>query len=241
MADPLVDLLMRNGFVAPEEEAAELRAAGGDLDALVARRLTGEPLAWITGTVEFCGRTIRVQPGVYVPRWHTESVAWRAVARMPRGGTGIDLCTGSGAIAVVLIAERGARMVATDLDPLCVACARANGVDARVGDLFDGETGPFDVVTAVVPYVPTSDLPLLQRDTFAFETTLAYDGGEDGLDLARRVVEGARRVLKPGGALLLELGGRQPETLALDGFVDVTTILDEEGDPRGLEATAAPG
>ena len=94
-----------------------------------------------------------------------------------------------------------------------MACARANGVDARVGDLFDGETGPFDVVTAVVPYVPTSDLPLLQRDTFAFETTLAYDGGEDGLDLARRVVDGARRVLKPGGALLLELGGRQPETL----------------------------
>ena len=133
-----------------------------------------------------------VQPGVYVPRWHTESVAWRAVARMPRGGTGIDLCTGSGAIAAVLIAEREARMVATDLDPLCVACARANGVDARVGDLFDGETGPFDVVTAVVPYVPTSDLPLLQRDTFAFETTLAYDGGEDGLDLARRVVDGAR-------------------------------------------------
>ena len=82
---------------------------------------------------------------------------------------------------------------------------------------------------------------MLQRDTFAFETTLAYDGGEDGLDLARRAVAGARRVLKPGGALLLELGGRQPETLALDGFVDVTTILDEEGDPRGLEATAAPG
>ena len=96
MNDPLVDLLMRNGFVAPEEEAAELRAAGGDLDALVARRLTGEPLAWITGTVEFCGRTILIQPGVYVPRWHTESVAWRAVARMPRGGTGIDLCTGFG-------------------------------------------------------------------------------------------------------------------------------------------------
>ena len=156
----------------------------------MARRLTGEPLAWITGTVEFCGRTILVQPGVYVPRWHTESVAWRAVARMPRGGTGIDLCTGSGAIAAVLIAERDARMLATDLDPLCVACARANGVDARVGDLFDGETGPFDVVTAVVPYVPTSDLPLLQRDTFAFETTLAYDGGEDGLDLARRAVDG---------------------------------------------------
>jgi release factor glutamine methyltransferase len=239
--DPLVELLMRNGFVAPEEEAAELRAAGGELEALVARRLTGEPLAWITGCVEFCGRTLTIHEGVYVPRWHTESLAWRAVERMPPGGAGIDLCTGSGAIAAVLIAERGARMIATDLDAKCVACARANGVDARVGDLFAGEKGPFDVVTAVVPYVPTGDLPLLQRDTFAFETTLAYDGGADGLDLARRAVEGARTVLKPGGALLLELGGRQPETLALDGFTDVRTIRDEEGDPRGLEATAEPG
>jgi release factor glutamine methyltransferase len=238
--DALVELLMRNGFVAPEEEAAELRAAGGELEALVARRLTGEPLAWITGTVEFCGRTLTIHEGVYVPRWHTESLAWRAVERMPPGGAGIDLCTGSGAIAAVLIAERGARMIATDLDATCVACARANGVDARVGDLFAGEKGPFDVVTAVVPYVPTGDLPLLQRDTFAFETALAYDGGADGLDLARRAVEGARTVLKPGGALLLELGGRQPETLALDGFTDVRTIRDEEGDPRGLEATAEP-
>jgi release factor glutamine methyltransferase len=242
LKDPLVELLMRNGFVAPEEEAAELRAAArGNLDALVARRLTGEPLAWITGTVEFCGRTLRIEPGVYVPRWHTEAVAWRAVQRMPRGGRGIDLCTGSGAIAAVLMGERDAHMVATDLDPVCVRCARANGVDAHVGDLFAGEAGPFDVVTAVVPYVPTQDLPLLQRDTFAFETPLAYDGGPDGLDLARRVVAGARHVLRPGGALVLELGGRQPETLALDGFTAVRTIRDEEGDPRGLEATAAPG
>lgn len=239
--DELVALLMRNGFVAPEEEAAELRAAGGDLDALVARRLTGEPLAWITGSVEFCGRAIKIDPGVYVPRWHTESLAWRAVARMPRGGSGIDLCTGSGAVAAVLIAERGARMVATDLDERCVACARANGVDARVADLFEGvDAGPVDVVTGVVPYVPTADLPLLQRDTFAFETTLAYDGGEDGLDIARRAVAGARERLKPGGALLLELGGRQAEQLDLDGFTDVSVLLDEEGDPRGIEATRTP-
>lgn len=235
--DALVALLMANGFVAPEEEAAELRAAGGDLDALVERRLTGEPLAWITGTVEFCGITIKIGRGVYVPRWHTESLALRAVERMPEGGTGIDLCTGSGAIAAVLTARRGARMIGTDLDALCVACARSNGVDARVGDLFDGEAGPFDVVTGVVPYVPTGDLPLLQRDTFAFESTLAYDGGEDGLAIASRAVQGARETLKPGGALLLELGGRQAEALDLNGFVDVSVVLDEEGDPRGIEAT----
>lgn len=237
--DELVELLMRNGFVAPEEEAAELRAAAnGNLDALVARRLTGEPLAWITGSVEFCGRIIRIDEGVYVPRWHTESLAWRAVARMPDRGRGIDLCTGSGAIAAVLIGERGARMRATDLDERCVACARRNGVDATVGDLFDGlGDEPVDVITGVVPYVPTKDLPLLQRDTFTFETALAYDGGVDGLDIARRAVQGARERLKPGGALLLELGSRQAEQLDLDGFGDVSVLRDEEGDPRGIEAT----
>ncbi|MDA0183282.1 peptide chain release factor N(5)-glutamine methyltransferase [Solirubrobacter phytolaccae] len=239
-ADPLVELLMTNGFVAPDEEAAELRAAerDGNLEALVARRLTGEPLAWITGTVEFCGHAIRIDPGVYVPRWHTESLAQRAVQRMPGNGSGIDLCTGSGAIAAVLIAERGARMVGTDLDEQCVACARRNGVDARVADLYEGVPDtPVDVITGVVPYVPTADLPLLQRDTFAFETTLAYDGGTDGLDIARRAVEGARTRLRSGGALLLELGGSQAEQLDLDGFTDVSVLRDEEGDPRGIEAT----
>jgi release factor glutamine methyltransferase len=240
--DELVELLMRNGFVAPEEEAAELRAAAnGNLDALVARRLTGEPLAWITGSVAFCGRTILVDEGVYVPRWHTESLAWRAVERMPRGGSGIDLCTGCGAVAAVLIAERDARMRASDLDPRSVANARRNGVDAAVGDLFEPLPDDLvDVITGVVPYVPTPDLPLLQRDTFAFETTLAYDGGVDGLDIARRAVDGARQRLKPGGALLLELGGRQAEQLDLDGFTDVSVVLDEEGDPRGIEATRTP-
>ena len=109
---------MRAGFVAAEEEAAELLAAPGDLEAMVARRLTGEPLAWITGTAPFCGLWIRVDPGVYVPRWQTEALAWRAVERLPTDGVAIDLCTGSGAIAKVLMTHRpGARVVASDVDP----------------------------------------------------------------------------------------------------------------------------
>src|SRR4051794_37235078 len=128
----LRELLERNGFVAADEEAAELvEAAGGDrdrLDALVARRLTGEPLAWITGWAEFCGERITIHPGVYVPRWQTEPMARRALERLPDGGTAIDLCTGSGAVAAVLSAK-AARVVASDLDPKAVACARANGVE----------------------------------------------------------------------------------------------------------------
>jgi release factor glutamine methyltransferase len=236
----LVQLLMRNGFVAAEEEAEELlAAAAGDparLDAMVERRLTGEPLAWITGTAPFCGLWIKVDPGVYVPRWQSEALARRAAARLPEDGSALDLCTGSGAIAAFLMHERpGARVLATDVDPRAVACARRNGVDAREADLF--AEGRFDVVTGVVPYVPTPDLPLLQRDTFTFESALSYDGGDDGLAIVRRVIEQAPRHLKPGGALLLELGGRQPEALGLEGFADVRLIHDEEGDVRGVEAT----
>lgn len=236
----LTELLARNGFVAAAEEATELiAAAAGDaarLDAMVERRLTGEPLAWITGTVEFCGLTLVVHRGVYVPRWYTETVAERALARLPQDGTAIDLCTGCGAIARVLMAK--ARVVACDLDPAAVANARENGVEAYEGNLFEPLPDVrADVIAAVVPYVPTPDLPLLQRDTFTFEPELFYDGGPDGMGILNRVIAEAPRQLKPGGALLLELGGRQAEQVDLSAYEDVRVIEDEEGDPRGIEAT----
>jgi release factor glutamine methyltransferase len=241
MLDELRELLERNGFVAAGEEAEELvTAANGDasvLDAMVARRLTGEPLAWITGTVVFCGMTLVVHPGVYVPRWHTEAVAERALRRLPAGGTAIDLCTGCGALARVLMTKAG-RVVASDVDPKAVANARANGVEVYAGDLFAPlPEVPADVVTGVVPYVPTGDLPLLQRDTFTFEPELFYDGGPDGLALLDRVIAQAPAYLKPGGALVLELGGRQAEQVDLSAYAEVRVIDDEDGDPRGIEAT----
>ena len=99
----LAELLADAGFVAAAEEADELLArAAGDrelLDGLVARRLTGEPLAWITGSVSFCGLEIGVDPGVYVPRWQSEALALRAAERLPANGAAIDVCTGAGAIA----------------------------------------------------------------------------------------------------------------------------------------------
>ena len=251
-AGALTEVLELAGFVAAPEEAAELiDAAAGDtrlLDALVARRLTGEPLAWITGRTRFCGLDLRVDPGVYVPRWQTELVARRALERVPRHGLAVDLCTGCGAVAAVLAAGRpGARVVATDIDERAVACARANGVDAHAGDLFDAlppdvrRPGSVDLVVAVVPYVPTPALPLLARDTLAFESAAAYDGGPDGTDLLRRVVAGAPAVLRPGGALVLELGGDEADLLVGDlaaaGFAEVAVLTDEDGDVRGIDAT----
>jgi release factor glutamine methyltransferase len=248
----LAELLADAGFVAAREEADELLArAAGDpelLDALVARRLTGEPLAWITGSVSFCGLDVGVEPGVYVPRWQSEPLALRAAERLPVNGLAVDVCTGAGAIAQTLMARRpAARVVATDLDQRAVACARRNGVDAHRGDLLAplprALEGRVDVVVGVVPYVPTPDLPLLQRDTLTFESTLSYDGGEDGTALLRRVVAESPRFLRRGGALLLELGGEQAEALRDDlarlNYVDLDVLRDEEGDIRGIEATLA--
>ena len=95
------------------------------------------------------------------------------------------------------------------------------------------------MIVGVVPYVPTPDLPLLQRDTFTFETPLSYDGGPDGTEILRRVIAEAPRHLRPGGALLLELGGTQAAELDLAEYVDVRVIVDEDGDVRGIEATLA--
>src|SRR5258708_19228951 len=130
--------------------------------------------------------------GVYVPRWQSLPLARRAAAHLPDGGAAIDLCTGSGALAAALHHVRpAARIVATDTDPGAVACARSNGVEAYLGDLFApvprGLRGRTDLVVAVVPYVPTTELRVLPRDTLHFEDASHYDGGLDALHLLPRL------------------------------------------------------
>jgi release factor glutamine methyltransferase len=250
--DELAARLTVAGFVAADEEAQELvDAANGDdivLASLVERRLTGEPLAWITGSVTFCGVEILVTHGVYVPRWQSESLALRAVARLPERGIAIDLCSGSGAIAKVLGSNRpGARVVATDVDERAVACAGSNVVEVYRGDLFEPIPrelrGAVDVIVAVVPYVPTRSMEFLPRDTLHFESAASYDGGNDGVDILRRVIVQSPRFLRPNGALLLELGGNQAELLAGElsgqGFSNIAIFSDDDGDTRGIEATFA--
>ena len=249
----LVADLRAAGCVAAEEEADELLAAAdGDtarLETLVARRSAGEPLAWLTGTVSFCGLTVAVWPGVYVPRWQSERLAEEAAHRLPERGVAVELCAGAGAIALVMAHRRPrAQVVATEIDPLAVACARANGVEVVEGDLADPLprrlAGQVDVMVAVVPYVPTAGLRRLPRDVVAYEPRRALDGGPDGTDLLVRVVRAASRWLGPGGSLLLELGGDQAGRLAplLDelGYRDVVLFEDEDGELRALGCRRGP-
>jgi release factor glutamine methyltransferase len=245
-ATEVIDRLRAAGCVAAEEEADQLVEAAPDGSALqvwLERREKGEPLAWITGTTRFCGHTVKVDPGVYVPRGQSEQLARRAAALLPGiGGRVADLCTGSGAIAVHLSAEvPGATVVGVDNDRRAVACARRNGVAACIGDLHCPlRPAAFDVVTAVAPYVPTEDLRFLPADVQRYEPRSALDGGPDGLAVLRRIVDAAAHLLRAGGWLLTELGGDEDESLlpilAATGFDSVGTWFDEDGDLRGLAA-----
>jgi release factor glutamine methyltransferase len=237
------------GCVAAADEAAELLAAAPDaatVDAWIARREAGEPLAWIVGSVRFCGRRIHVAPGVYVPRSQTEALAERAAHLLPAGGRAVDLCTGAGAVAAHLrAAVPGALVLGVDVDRRAAACARRNGVPTVVADLGTAirDRADVDVVTVVAPYVPTADLRLLPADVWRHEPRGALDGGPDGLALIRRATAAAARLLRPGGWLLVELGGDQDGVLGPHlqrvGFAGITPWWDDDGDLRGIASRFA--
>lgn len=241
-------VLAGGGCLAPGEEAEALLGASsegvGPIEDLVARRLRGEPLAWITGMVRFCGMDVRVDPGVFVPRPQTQALARRAASILPPGGTAVDLCTGSGAVAAVLGSVPLAEVVATDVDPAAVACARRNGVRALEGNLDEPLSTSLrervDVLTAVVPYVPAEEFHLLPRDVVAHEPRRALDGGRRGTALLVRAADAAARWLRPGGSVLLELGGDQAKEMRMRlsdvGFVDVRIHRDIDGKDRAIEA-----
>ena len=204
VADPtvaaVVHRLVAAGCVAAAAEAAELLGAAPDestLEAWLCRREQGEPLAWITRTVLFCGQTLHVAPGVYVPRIQSEELAQprrdSAPGQRP-GGRSLHRrrhCRGSPHGAVPTAA-----VIGVDVDVRAAACARRNGVPTAVADVAEplrSHEG-FDLVTAVAPYVPTGELRLLPADVQRYEPRLALDGGADGLDLVRRVIAAATRL-----------------------------------------------
>ena len=243
-AASVADRLAAAGCVAADEEADELVAVAADqatLDSWIGRREKGEPLAWITGVLRFCGQTLHVGPGVYVPRIQSEELARRAAELLPHHGRAVDFCTGAGAVAAHLSRQvPTATVIGVDIDVRAARCARRNGVRVVVADLDRPlrRDHDFDLVTAVAPYVPTGALPLLPADVRRYEPRVALDGGEDGLDLVRRIVAAGCRLLHPGGWLVLEVGGTQDgdlaRPLAIAGFARPDPWWDEHGDLRGL-------
>jgi release factor glutamine methyltransferase len=243
-----------------DEVAARLRVAGcvfaearlllgaatgdADLEARIARRESGEPLEYVVGWAEFCGLRIEVDPGVFIPRPRTEALAEAAVEAARAAGPdaiAVDLCCGAGAIAAALRERLDIEVHAAELDAAAVRCARRNleprGVNVHEGDLFAALpaelAGRVDVLVANVPYVPTAEIALLRREARDFEPALALDGGSDGLDVLRRVVDGAPAWLAPCGVLLVETSVNQSniaDQVLRAGSLEARVEVDDELD-----------
>ena len=217
-----------------------------DIRALIKRRQAGESVAYLVGKKEFWGLDFAVDARVLVPRPDTETLVEEARARLdgaeaPRIA---DVGTGSGALAVTLAKLRpDAAVFASDISAAALEVARGNAerhgvaVTFLEGDLaapLEGQA-PFSLIVANLPYVPSADLAALPPEVRA-EPVLALDGGADGLDLARRLVEAAPALLAPGGTLALEIGaGQAGATAALltaAGFVEVHVRPDLAGIER---------
>ncbi len=209
---------------------------------LVKRRRAFEPIAYLRGYREFYGLTFRVDKRVLVPRPDTETLVDAALARSTHVSMSmrqLDLCTGSGCVAIAMARQRPTAMVfASDVSADALAVARENAL--RLGaynvalvasDLFAAFAGKrFDVITANPPYIATPEIATLMPDVRDHEPRLALDGGADGLDLVRRIVAAAPDHLERGGVLAMEIGaGEAPATVALfeaRGFVDVRVHRD---------------
>jgi release factor glutamine methyltransferase len=198
-------------------EAAELSAYRG----LIARRASGEPTHYLTGTREFYGRPFTVDPRVLLPRPETELLVEAVLQAIPKDGDVrlLDLCTGSGCVGITLALERPrARVLATELSLAAADVARGNAIALGAGDRFEVRVGdlfapvesepPFDAVVANPPYVPRGELSSLPAEVRR-EPAQALDGGPDGLDVVRRIAAAAPRWLVPGGLLALEIGDGQ--------------------------------
>lgn len=224
----IADTLRAAGCVFAEEEAAllaEAAASPGQLDAMVRQRAGGLPLEHLLGWAEFCGARMVVEPGVFVPRRRTEFLV-REAARFAEGLSRppvvVDLCCGSGAIGAALSdALAVGELYAADVDPIAVLCARRNieprGGHVFQGDLFDplprGLMGRVDVLLVNAPYVPTGAISMMPPEARLHEPMAALDGGPDGLDVQRRVVQDSAEWLAPGAALFVETSpGQARET-----------------------------
>jgi len=190
----------------------------------IARRRRCEPVARIVGEKEFWSLAFEVTPDVLVPRPDTETLVDAALHIGP-GERLLDLCTGTGCAAIAIASERPELVVdAVDVSPAAAAVARRNalrhGLEGRLtvheGDLFSPlpDGARYSMITANPPYVPDAEIDALAAEVRC-EPRLALAGGADGLDLVRRILDGAPRFLRPGGSVLLEIDPRQAAIVSL--------------------------
>lgn len=203
------------------------------------QRLQGKPTQYITGRQEFHGREFRVTPDVLIPRPETEHLIEAALEKWREPC--VDIGAGSGAVAVTLALERNTPVTATELSlpALRVAAENARRLGARVDLVACDLAAPladsfFGLIVSNPPYVALRDKATLQREVREHEPEIALYAGDDGLDVYRRLIPEAARILKPGGWLILEIGAAQadPVRTLLHAWSDVEVRPDLAGLPR---------
>ena len=212
---------------------------------MLKRRLSGEPLAYITGVWEFYGLPILVTRDVLIPRMDTEvlvGTAVRALRRLGTHGRVLDLCCGSGCIACAIAAEMPpVRVVAADISPSALEITRKNIALNRLGSRVitiqaDAKAWPpmsigsFDIIVSNPPYIETAEMLTLDSSVRDFEPSVALDGGADGLDFYRAIIKRWTVTLRPNGLIMFEVGEGQADAvkqmLLNAGYVSVASVPD---------------
>lgn len=224
------------------------------VEELARRRLEGEPAAYLLGEWSFCGIDLDVNPTVLIPRADTEVVAEQAIRRTKEAGGGarvLDLCAGTGCIGLAVATYApDCRAVLADLSADALRVCRQNirrtgrqsnvtcfPADAR--EQPPKQFGQFDVIVSNPPYIPSAEIETLDNSVRCYEPHLALDGGEDGLDFYRSIIDLWRAALRPGGWLIFEVGmgqaGDVEELLTKSGFKSVMAYPDTAGILRAVE------
>ena len=215
------------------------------IEKIVSERITGRPLWYCMGDTEFYGYTIKVNENVLIPRPETELLVYTALNYISKDTKVLDLCTGSGAIAISINKQKNAHVCAVDVSEkaldLAKENAKLNGADVEFiqSDMFSALSNKkFDVILSNPPYIKKADLTLLQREVKDFEPMLALDGGDDGLDFYRTIAKNAKSYLNDKGVLIMECGLGQAQDIKnlLTDFSVVEIIKDYENIDRIIKA-----
>ncbi len=206
-----------------------------EINDIVRKRLAGRPLWYIIGDTEFYGCKIKVDERALIPRPETELLAEAVVKTVEDGDRVLDMCTGSGCIAVAVAkhcANRGVSVTAADLSDAAIMLAKENAKENGVeinfvqSDLFSAVRGRFNIIVCNPPYVKSGDIPFLQKEVREYEPKVALDGGADGLDFYRRLARVVRSYLAKDGMLILECGeGQTEEILKIFGKRDYAMVM----------------
>ena len=214
------------------------------IDELTAERIKGKPLSYVLGNADFYGYEIKVDERVLIPRPETEELVSEVLKVVKNTDKVLDLCTGSGAIALVINKKSGAAVTATDISEAALEVAKENfkqfdaAVETRLIDLYGDLSEKFDIIVSNPPYIKTEEIDTLDKEVKDYEPRIALDGGEDGLDFYRRICEGAKQRLNEHGKLFLEAGYGEAEEIKkmLENDFNVEIIKDISGIDRIIKA-----